>query len=102
MCSKALVDSHRWVYAVGVRVIDRCWGGAVIHIGWIPACWVWIGCSKPVQHTRTRTHTHTHTHTHTRTHKPKTKADESAFSSCLSNYPQRVFQASLHDYGRLQ
>lgn len=54
---KRLVDSHRWVYAVVVRMIDRCWGGAVIHIGWVPTCWVWIGRSKPV-----RTHTHTQTH----------------------------------------
>ncbi len=60
---KGLVDSHSWVYAVGVRVIDRCWRGAVIHIGWVPTCWVWIGCSKPV-HRHTQTHTHTHTHTH--------------------------------------
>lgn len=58
ICSTGLVDSHRWVYAVGVRVIDRCWGGAVIHIGWIPACWVWIGCSEPV-HTHTQMHTQT-------------------------------------------
>lgn len=79
---KGRVDSHRWVYAVGVRVTDGCWRGAVIHIGWIPTCWIWIGCSKPAH-----------------THKAKIKADESMFSSCLSNYPQRVFQASLHHYG---
>lgn len=83
VCSK---DSHWWVYAIGVRVTDRCWGGAVIHIGWVPTCWVWIGCSKPA-------------HTDEYTHKPKIKAYESMLSSCLSNYPQRVFQASLHHYG---
>ena len=44
---------HGWVDVVGVGVIDRRWRG-VIHIGWVPTCWVWISCSKPV-------HTHTHT-----------------------------------------
>lgn len=56
MCSKVRGNSHRWVYAIGVRVIDRCWGSAVIHIGRVPTCWVCIGCGKP---TRTDTHTHT-------------------------------------------
>lgn len=28
----------------------------MIHIGWVPTCWVWICCSKPVE-----THKHTHT-----------------------------------------
>lgn len=39
---------HRWVYAVGVGVIDGCWG-RVIHIGWVPTCRVRISCSKPVK-----------------------------------------------------
>lgn len=39
---------HRWVYAVGVGVIDRCRGG-MIHIGRVPTCWVWISCSKPAK-----------------------------------------------------
>lgn len=42
--------THRWVYAVGVRVIDRCWRGAVIHIGLVSTCWIWIGCSKIGHH----------------------------------------------------
>lgn len=46
--AEGFVDLHRWVYAIGVRMIDRCWGGSMIHIGWVPTCWVWIGCSKPV------------------------------------------------------
>lgn len=47
-------NSHRWIYAVGVRVTDRCWRGTLIHISWVPACWVGIGCCKPAN-----THTHT-------------------------------------------
>lgn len=42
--------THRWVYAVRMRVIDRCWRGTLIHIGRIPTCWVWIGCCKLRHH----------------------------------------------------
>lgn len=45
---------HGWVDVVCVGVIDRRWRG-VIHVGWVPTCWVWISCSKPV-------HRYTHTH----------------------------------------